>query len=163
MFIESNWEDRSLTKRERGDTTSEKMDPLKTLLSQSKMAFEETGRGDGSLAIEADGAEYLLELCADGKLLCQFGVDLDELRGMISGGTTEDLSDDELQRSAREHLRPIVTKYRGKLIAAGFEEAIEANEEYYAITFKKRLDLARPDQIVETLKWCARLTQTIKP
>jgi len=119
MFIESNWEDRSLTKRERGDTTSEKMDPLKTLLSQSKMAFEETGRGDGSLAIEADGAEYLLELCADGKLLCQFGVDLDELRGMISGGTTEDLSDDELQRSAREHLRPIVTKYRGKLIAAG--------------------------------------------
>ena len=140
-----------------------RLDGLKTLLSQSKMAFEETGRGDGSLAIEADGAEYLLELCADGELLCQFGVDLDELRGMISGGTTEDLSDDELQRSAREHLRPIVNKYRGKLTAAGFEEAIEANEEYYAITFKKTLDLARPDQVVETLKWCARLTQTIKP
>ena len=132
------------------------LEKLKAWLTQSKIAFEENDPEEKILLIEPHDTDYLLEICADGRLLCQFGIDLQELRDMISGGTTEDLSEDELQRSAREHLRPIVTRYRGKLIGAGFEEEVEANDEHYAITFKKILDLNRPEQLVETLKWCSR-------
>jgi hypothetical protein len=135
------------------------LDKLKIRLAQSQIAFEEADRDGKTLLIESPDTDYLLELCADGKLLCQFGVDLEELRGMISGGTTEDLSSDELQRSAREHLRPIVAQYRGKLIAAGFEEEVEATEEHYAITFKKALDLDRPEHVIEALKWCRKLKE----
>jgi hypothetical protein len=134
------------------------MERIKPLLTQSRIRFSESDAAGGLLRIETHDPDLLVELDPSGAILCQFGQDLEELRGMISGNTTEDLSDDELQRAAREHLRPTVTRYRSALRTAGFEETVEATGDHYVIVFRKSFDPADSDSLLKTLKWTVGLT-----
>jgi hypothetical protein len=101
----------------------------------------------------ADG-EWMLELTPDGRLICQTGMDLDDVKSLLSGGTPEDLNTDELAKQAKYYLQPAVSKVRRRLLEAGFEEAMEMNEEYVAATFQRPVDLAKPDEVVQTIRWC---------
>lgn len=114
-------------------------------------SFERLEGGDGpgaSLLLNLPEADCLVELFSDGRFACQFGVDMEEMRNLLTGDQTEDMADDELVRVARFHLKTIVDRYRAALLKAGLEEGVDATSDYYAITFQTMLDLSRPDQVV---------------
>lgn len=126
---------------------------VKGLLDQAGVSVEKAGTEDGSINFEAkDGGA--LRLGPDGILTCSFTADLEEIRTMISGDTTEDLSEDELCRVAREELRPVVDRHRRRFIQAGFEEGIESDHEQYSIVFTRTLTGAAPQVVSDVLKWC---------
>ena len=64
----------------------------------------------GAIAMDLGGSGWMLEVQPVERLLCQVGVDMEELRTLLSGNTAEDLSPDELQRVAKDHLRPSVRR-----------------------------------------------------
>ena len=109
-----------------------------------------------SILIPVKTADCLVELYSDGRLSCQFGVDMEELRTLLAGDTTEDIAEDELQRVARDHLRPLCHKYRPILINNGFEETIDVTEDYYAISFVKSVDLSDPNSVMVELQDCLK-------
>lgn len=117
---------------------------LRGRLAQAGLSFEEDPGADQLLLVRDDLAG-LVELCADGRLVVLFGVDMDELRTLVSGDATEDLSEDELARVARDHLRPTVNAHKPWLKVEGFEEALDTSADHYAITFTKTLALNDPD------------------
>ena len=117
-------------------------------LGWSYERFEGGGENGSSLLLVLPETDCLVELFSDGRLACQFGVDMEEMRNLLTGDQTEDMADDELVRVARYHLKPIVDRYRAALLKQGFEEGIEATPDHYAITFQTRLDLSNPDQAV---------------
>lgn len=99
------------------------------------------------VSVEAGRHPFILELISDGRLVALFGMDMDELRVLVSGDATEDLSEDELQRVARDNLRPAVNVYKPFFLLKGFEEGVDTGEGYYAIAFTKKLDLADPASV----------------
>jgi hypothetical protein len=99
---------------------------------------------------------WLLELTPEGRLLCQMGVDLDDVKSLMSDGTPEDLGDDEVAKQAKYYLQPAVAKYREVLRGAGFDESTEMNDQYVAATFQKAMDLRKPDEIEEAIHWCRK-------
>ena len=111
----------------------------------------------GAIAMDLGESGWMLELQPVERLLCQVGVDMEELRTLLSGPTAEDLSSDELQRVAKDHLRPSVRRYKAKLVEAGFEEATEVEEEFMAITFERPIDFQDVTEISETINWCRKL------
>jgi hypothetical protein len=117
---------------------------LRSRLAQAGLAFEEDAAAD-RLLLARDDLAGLVELCADGRLIVLFGVDMDELRTLVSGDATEDLSDDELARVARDQLRPTVNAHKPWLKSDGFEEGIDASADHYAITFTKALGFKQTD------------------
>jgi hypothetical protein len=127
-------------------------------LGEIEAAFQRLGRsterlegGDGhgaSLLLNVPEADCLVELSSDGRFACQFGVDMEEMRNLLTGDQTEDMADDELVRVARYHLKTIVDRYRAALLNAGLVEGVDATSDYYAITFQTMLDLSRPDEVV---------------
>ena len=120
---------------------------------QSYPDFYELEPG-GAIAMDLGGSGWMLELQPVERLLCQVGVDMEELRTLLSGDTAEDLSPDELQRVAKDHLRPSVRRYKSKLLEAGFYEGTETEEEFMAITFERSIDFQDPAYINETIEWC---------
>jgi hypothetical protein len=112
---------------------------LKSRLEQAGLVFEDDAAADG-LVLVRDDLAGLVELGADGRLVVLFGVDMDELRTLVSGDATEDLSDDELARVARDHLRPTVNAHKPWLKGDGFEEGLDTSANHYAITFTKNLN-----------------------
>lgn len=106
-------------------------------------------------AIEKD--DCVVELWTDGRLSIQFGMDMGELRTLLAGSTTEDIAEDELQRVAKDHLRPMAKRYRSRLVALGFQEGTEVTEEYYAMSFQKTMDFSDPSQIISQVKACLHL------
>jgi hypothetical protein len=126
---------------------------VRILLDQEGVSVQETGTEDGEIYFGWNEA-CALHLGADEVLTCSFKVDLEEIRTLISGDTTEDLSEDELCRVAREELRPFVDRYRRKLRQAGFEETIESDHDQYAIIFTKPLTGSTPQEAHDVLKWC---------
>ena len=126
---------------------------VKGLLGQKGVSSYPPGTEDG--AIHFDWEEgYDLHLEADGILTCSFRADLEELRTLISGDTTEDLSEDELCRVAREELRPFLNRYRLKFRQAGFEEGVGSDHNQYAVVFTKPLAGTTPQEASDVLKWC---------
>lgn len=114
-------------------------------------SFERFEGGDEhgrSLLLNLPEADCLVELSSDGLFACQFGVDMEEMRNLLTGDQTEDMADDELVRVARYHLKTIVDRYRAALLKAGLEEGVDATSDHYAITFQTMLDLSHPDQVV---------------
>ncbi|HIA13571.1 MAG TPA: hypothetical protein EYN18_04015 [Nitrospirales bacterium] len=111
----------------------------------------------GAIAMELGESGWMLELQPVARLLCQVGVDIEELRTLLSGNTAEDLSSDELQRVAKDHLRPSVRRYKAKLVEAGFAEGTEVEEEFMAITFEREIDFHDPAEINETIQWCRKV------
>jgi hypothetical protein len=129
------------------------MSEIRNTLKQIGLSWEDAGPENGSIALEGKEG-YGLSITPDGVLTCSFKVDLEELRMLISGDTTEDLSDDELGRVARQELRSVVDRQRPKFRKAGFEEGVEADHDEYAITFKKNLTGTTPQVACDMIKWC---------
>lgn len=119
-------------------------------LAQVGLAFERDS-ADGRLLLMRDDLAGLVELCADGRLIVSFGVDMEELRTLVSGDATEDLSDDELARVARDHLRPTVNAHRSWLKSDGFADGLDASDHHYALTFTKTVGLAESEAAVAAI------------
>lgn len=130
------------------------LDELEALMKGLGWSFErlEEELGTGvSLLLETPEEDCLVEIFSDGRLACQFGVDMEEMRNLLTGDQTEDMQDDELVRVARDHLRPIVGRYRQALIKEGLEEGVDATPDYYAILFETRVDLSDTQKVMHDL------------
>jgi hypothetical protein len=122
-------------------------------LMQSEPAFYELEPG-GSLALSLGDEAWMLEVTPDGRVICQTGMDMEDIQSLLSTGTPEDLGTDELAKQAKYYLQPAVTKYRKMLIGAGFEENTEMNDQYVAATFQRVMDFAKLDEVRHVVKWC---------
>ena len=110
----------------------------------------------GSLTMELGSDGWLFELTPDGRVLCQYGIAMDDVRSLMSDGTTEDLGSDELAKQAKYFIQPAVSKYRQILLQSGFSEQTEMNDEFVAATFERGVDLANPAAVQSLTTWCAR-------
>jgi hypothetical protein len=128
-------------------------------LDQIESRLMQTGRNvkheGNQLRISLDGPSSLI-LTAERDLIYRLETDLEEVRMMVSGDTTEDLSDDELCRVAREELRPFIRRYQSRLLRADFQEKIVTDQATYAVTFTKPLKEASPEQTFEAVEWCLK-------
>ena len=93
---------------------------------------------NGPLALDLGTDGWLLEIKPDGKLLCQYGVAMDDVMSLMSEGTPEDLGTDEVAKQAKYFIQPAVSKFRPLLLQSGFSEQTEMTEEYVAVTFEPR-------------------------
>lgn len=104
--------------------------------------------------MDLGGDGWLLELTPDGRLLCQMGMDIEDVMSLMSEGTPEDLGTDEVAKQAKYYLQPAVAKFRSALHGAGFEETTEMTEDYVATTFHKAVDYHKPDEVEQMVRWC---------
>ena len=124
-------------------------------LCRQDPAFYELEPG-GALALALDDENWMLELTPDGRVICQTGIDMDDVKSLLSDGTPEDLGSDELAKQAKYYLQPVVAKVRKTFLSAGFEEATEMTDEYVAVTFQRPVDLAKLEDVTEAVRWCKR-------
>lgn len=122
-------------------------------LCRQDPAFYELEPG-GALALALDDENWMLELTPDGRVICQTGIDMDDVKSLLSDGTPEDLGSDELAKQAKYYLQPVVAKVRKTFLSAGFEEATEMTDEYVAVTFQRPVDLAKLEDVTEAVRWC---------
>jgi len=108
----------------------------------------------GALALELGQEGWMLELTPDGRLICQTGMDMEDIMSLLSDGTPEDLGTDELAKQAKYYLQPAAAKFRKTLIGAGFEETTEMTDAYVAILFQRPVNLERLDEVTATVRWC---------
>lgn len=108
----------------------------------------------GALAMELGSDGWILELTPDGRLICQTGVEMEDVQNLLSEGTPEDLGTDELAKQAKYYLQPAVAKFRKLLIGAGFEETTEMTDRYVAATFQKTVDFQKLDEAADAVRWC---------
>ncbi|MBI3597433.1 MAG: hypothetical protein HY203_09800 [Nitrospirae bacterium] len=133
------------------------LDDIEAAFKKLGWSYERlTGEGEhgGSLLLNLPEADCLVELFGDGRLACQFGVDMEEMRNLLTGDQTEDMADDELVRVARYHLKAVVDRYRAALLREGLEETAEATPDHYAIVFQTVLDLSSPQQVAHKVARC---------
>lgn len=133
------------------------LDNVEAAFKKLGWSFERLdGEGDhgGSLLMNLPDADCLVEVFGDGRLACQFGVDMEEMRSLLTGSQTEDMADDELVYVARYHLKPIVDRYRPGLLREGLEECVEATPDHYAIVFQTVLDLSSPQRVAHKVARC---------
>src|SRR5881296_3525724 len=107
---------------------------VRSRLRRSYPGFYELEAG-GALMMDLGSEGWLLELTDDGRLLCQMGMDIDDIKTLMSEGTPEDLGTDEVAKQAKYYLQHAVSKFRPALRGAGFEESSEMTDEYVATTF----------------------------
>lgn len=135
------------------NTVDPAWDAIRAQLRRSQPTFYELEAG-GALLMDLGSEGWLLELTPDGRLLCQMGVAIDEVKCLMSEGTPEDLGTDEVAKQAKYYLQPAVAKFRPVLRGAGFEETSEMTEEFVATTFLKPVDFQNPDEVEQTVRWC---------
>jgi hypothetical protein len=111
---------------------------------------------DGPLALDLGTDGWLLEIKPDGKLLCQYGLAMDDVMSLMSEGTPEDLGTDEVAKQAKYFIQPAVSKFRPLLLQSGFSEQTEMNEEYVAVTFEREVDLGNLSKVQDLMRWCCR-------
>jgi len=97
-----------------------------------------------------------VEIKPDGKLLCQYGVAMDDVMSLMSEGTPEDLGTDEVAKQAKYFIQPAVSKFRPLLLQSGFSEQTEMTEEYVAVTFEREVDLGNLSKVQDLMRWCCR-------
>jgi hypothetical protein len=110
----------------------------------------------GALAMDLGPDGWLLELTPDGRLLCQYGVAIDDVMTLLSDGTPEDLGTDEIAKQAKYFIQPAVSKYRAILLKSGFSEQTEMNEAYVAVRFERSVDVTNPVAVQDLMRWCVR-------
>lgn len=110
----------------------------------------------GALAMDLGSDGWLLELTPDGRLLCQYGMALDDVMTLLSDGTPEDLGTDEIAKQAKYYIQPAVSKYRAILLKSGFSEQTEMNDEYVAVRFERSVDMTNPMAVQDLMRWCVR-------
>lgn len=108
----------------------------------------------GSLALPLDDEEWMLEITPDGRIICQTGMDMEDLQSLLSDGTPEELGTDELAKQAKYYLQPAVSRFREKLLEAGFRENTEMTPAYVAATFERAVDFQDLEEVVQTVRWC---------
>ena len=106
------------------------------------------------MALQLGEEGWMLELTPDGRMICQTGMDMDDIKSLLSDGTPEDLGTDELAKQAKYYLQPSVSKVRKTFLSAGFEETTEMNDEYVAITFHKTVDFQKLEEVTQAVRWC---------
>ncbi|TLY23554.1 MAG: hypothetical protein E6K68_00070 [Nitrospirae bacterium] len=126
---------------------------VRARLRRNHPTFFELEAG-GALLMDLGSDGWLLELTPDGRLLCQMGVDIEDVMSLMSEGTPEDLGTDEVAKQAKYYLQPAVAKFRPALRGAGFEETNEMTEDYVAATFHKAVDYHKPDEVEQMVRWC---------
>lgn len=122
-------------------------------LRQAEPSFYELEPG-GALALQLGSGEWLLEVTPDGRLICQTGMEIEDIQRLLSEGTPEDLGTDELAKQAKYYLQPIASRFRRPLVEAGFEEHTEMNEQYVAVTFQRAVDFKKFDELIQAVRWC---------
>ncbi|MBM4132876.1 MAG: hypothetical protein FJ245_03825 [Nitrospira sp.] len=125
----------------------------RTQLCRRDPAFYELEPG-GALALALDDENWMLELTPDGRVICQTGIDMDDVKSLLSDGTPEDLGTDELAKQAKYYLQPMVAKVRKAFLNAGFEEATEMTDAYVAVMFQRPVNLAKLEDVTEAVRWC---------
>ena len=109
----------------------------------------------GSLALGLDEEEgWMLEVTPDGRVICQIGMDMDDIKHLMSDGTCEDLGSDEVAKQAKFYLQPAVTKKRHVLLGAGFEESTDMNDQYVATLFQRAVDFRNLEDVARSVRWC---------
>ena len=111
---------------------------------------------DGSLLMELGADGWLLEVKPEGKVLCQYGVSMDEVMALMSDGTPEDLGTDEVAKQAKYFLQPAVSRYRALLLQSGFVEETEMTDEFVAVTFARAADFRDRIKLEDLLRWCRK-------
>jgi hypothetical protein len=111
---------------------------------------------DGPLALDLGADGWLLEIKPEGKLLCQYGIAMDDVMSLMSEGTPEDLGTDEVAKQAKFFIQPAVSKFRPLLLQSGFSEQTEMNEDYVAVTFERDVDMANLTKLQDLMHWCCR-------
>ncbi len=111
---------------------------------------------DGPLALDLGTDGWLLEIKPEGKLVCQYGVAMDDVMSLMSEGTPEDLGTDEVAKQAKFFIQPAVSKFRPLLLQSGFSEQTEMNEEYVAVTFEREVDFGNLSKVQDLMRWCCR-------
>jgi hypothetical protein len=110
----------------------------------------------GALSMDLGSDGWLLELTPDGRLLCQYGMALDDVMTLLSEGTPEDLGTDEIAKQAKYYIQPEVSKYRPVLLKSGFSEQTEMTDDYVAALFERNVDLTNPVAVQDLMRWCVR-------
>jgi len=111
---------------------------------------------DGPLALDLGTDGWLLEIKPEGKLLCQYGIAMDDVMSLMSEGTPEDLGTDEVAKQAKYFIQPAVSKYRPLLLQSGFSEQTEMNDAYVAVTFEREVDFENVSKVQDLMRWCCR-------
>jgi len=93
------------------------------------------------LTLSLPDEDWLLEVTPDGRLVCVAGYDLEDMKSILSDGTPEDLGSDELAKQVKFFLQQTTSKYRRRLVAEGFTERIEMNDDFVAAHFEQAIDL----------------------
>jgi hypothetical protein len=128
---------------------------VRSTLSKAFPELYELAPG-GPLALDLDNDGWLLEIKPEGKLLCQYGVAMDDVMSLMSDGTPEDLGTDEVAKQAKFFIQPAVSKFRALLLQSGFSEETEMNEEYVAVTFERAVDFRNLPKVEDLMRWCCR-------
>ena len=126
---------------------------IRSQLMQTEPAFYELEPG-GSLALPLGDEAWMLEVTPDGNLICQTGMDMEDIQSLLSDGTPEDLGTDELAKQAKYYLQPTVAKRRKSLLGAGFAERTDMTDEYVAVAFQRAVDFAQVDEVRRMVTWC---------
>lgn len=124
-------------------------------LSQSFPQFSELEPG-GPLVCELGSDGWLLEVKPDGKVVCQYGIAMDDVMSLLSEGTPEDLGTDEVAKQAKYFIQPAVSKFRSLLLQSGFTEETEMNDAFVAVTFARTVDFHNQPKLVDLIRWCCR-------
>jgi hypothetical protein len=125
----------------------------RTHLQRQEPAFFELEPG-GALALSLGDDGWLLEITPDGRLICQYGMDMEDIKTLLSTDTPEDLGTDELAKQAKWYIQPEAAKHRQNLVRAGFQENVEMTDEHVAVLFQRVVDLNDPEALSKTVRWC---------
>lgn len=134
-------------------TTNPLWEQARTYLQQSVTGWMDLD-GEESLTLPLADEDWLLEVTAEGKLICLAGYDLEDMKSLLSDGTAEDLGSDELAKQAKFYLQQTVSKYRQHLLAQGFTETISMNESFVAAQYERPTDLEDLPQLDQDIATC---------
>jgi hypothetical protein len=91
------------------------------------------------LTLSLPDEDWLLEITPDSRLICVAGYDLDEI---------------ELAKQVKFFLQQTTSKYRRKLVAEGFVERIEMNDDFVAAHFEQNIDLGILSEVRHKIQNC---------
>jgi hypothetical protein len=137
-------------------------EPVSPLWTEARSALSKTFpqlyelEPGGSLVLDLGSDGWLLEIKPEGKLLCQYGVAMDDVMSLMSDGTPEDLGTDEVAKQAKYFIQPAVSKFRPLLLQSGFSEQTEMTEAYVAVTFERAVDFNNLPKVQDLMRWCCR-------
>ena len=137
------------------DEVSPAWTSLKASLKPTFPQLQELEVG-GALTMDLGSDGWLLEVTPDGRLLCQYGMALDDVMTLLSDGTPEDLGMDEIAKQAKYYIQPEVSKYRAILLKSGFSEQTQITDDYVAAFFERNIDPTNPIAVQDLMRWCVR-------